>query len=436
MRRHETPAAISTALARYAPRKMRRVLDPAVGNGALLEPFFLRSLISNVEIFAIDTDSRPLKKVEQKFRPKLKDRLKIVKEDFLKWAPDYHKKCIHNQFDCVVMNPPFAARRQKWKPLKAIMEFTGFDGLPKAGPIEAGFVLASIALLRKGGRLLAILPASLMATPSLAWFRDVMAKTGTIRHVHELPRFTFPKIESRIYLVVFEKGVSRNETSLMNHDLVEPEKMLVATNRAVSVQRLDFRYHNSLAQFKVIKFHKKLGWHPLNQLAAIQRGSEQTPHISKAVMHTDDCPNGFWIGSQNYALPLAKRNKTQIRRGDILVKRVSRNCSRSFGLAYKIDGALCSDCILIIRPKPRVSSTRLLFAIRCLLTLEFGPALLERGTGASYISQIDLGRFEIPYALSKGYSKHFERYLKLVKRRDFFDMKKIEVAVAKELLGI
>ena len=55
-----------------------------------------------------------------------------------------------------------------------------------------------------------------------------------------------------------------------------------------------------------------------------------------------------------------------------------------FRMADEIDGLLASDCVLMIRPKSKLAATRLLFALRCLMALDFGPSLLEKGIGASY----------------------------------------------------
>ena len=79
-------------------------------------------------------------------------------------------------------------------------------------------------------------------------------------------------------------------------------------------------------------------------------------------------------------------------------------------------------------------SVRLLFAVRCLMALDFGPALLERGTGASYLAQGELGDFEVPYALSKVFERYFRLYTVAVRRRCFASMKRVEEAVRDRLL--
>lgn len=434
MRRHETPTAVASALARYAPRRMERILDPAVGNGVLLEPFLQRAAHSDIEMFAVDTDSRPLKTVRHKFGACLGKRLNIVNADFLKWVCDFLEQNNQKLFDCIAMNSPFAARRNAWKSLKRINALYASDALPQVGPVEAGFILGAIALLRPGGRLLAILPASLVSSPCLAWVRELMVEHGTILHVHELPRFTFPKIESRIYLIVFEKGKRGKKTQLLNHDLIEPEKMLIETSEAVAAQRLDFRYHSSTAKMVSLKGNRSFGWQSLSELATVWRGTEHTPGISRHVVHSGNYRNGFWHGD---GLPNSRMFSASDRRilsGDVLVKRVSRNCSQSFGLAYGILGAPVSDCVLVIRPRAVNSSIRLLFAIRCLMALDFGPALLEKGTGASYLSQNELRNFKLPYALSEVFGPCFRLYIGAVQQRFFSSMKLIEKAVSDQLI--
>lgn len=339
-------------------------------------------------------------------------------------------------FDCVVMNPPFAGRRKRWKSLVGLKNLLGLDSVPDVGPVEAGFVLGAIALLRPGGRLLAVLPASLMTSPSTGWVRGIMAGTGAIRHVHELPRFAFPEIESRIYLVVYEKGGQRRKTLLLNHDLEEPEKLVVAWGSAVGAERLDFGYHSAMARFSGLRKRASLGWCRLGELATVWRGTEKTPGIAESVVHTGNYVGGFWRSDPVRALKGGAVTGGRIRAGDILVRRVSRNCARSFGLGVGIRGALASDCVLIVRPRYRVSSARLLFAVRCLMALDFGPGLLERGTGASYLAQGELRSLEVPYGVSRVYRALFDLYSTAVRCRFFEAMQGVESRAARRLLGV
>lgn len=427
MRRHETPIAIAYALARHGPREVGRVLDPAVGNGVLLEPFFRRSK-ARFKAFAVDIDSRPLKRVRARFGGEPGKGLRVVHADFLDWACRYAARR-GNLFDCVVMNPPFLGRNGKWRPLAGVRKLMNLDHVPESGPVEAGFVLGAIALLRPGGRLLAVLPASLMTAPSYAWVRRVMVGSGAIRHVHELPRFAFRDIEGRIYLVVYEKGSKQGEALLLNHDLKEPERLVVGGDVVAGAERLDFGYHSASASYGALREREALGWRRLGELATIWRGTERTPGIGKSVVHTGNYEGGFWRPAVTRRSKGRVSGDERIRPGDILVRRVSRKCAASFGLGVGIGGSTVSDCVLVVRPRYRISSSRLLFAIRCLMALDFGPQLLERGTGASYIAQGELRDLEVPYGVAGQYGALFDGYVRALRSGSFEKMQAVEKAI-------
>ena len=96
---------------------------------------------------------------------------------------------------------------------------------------------------------------------------------------------------------------------------------------------------------------------------------------------------------------------------------------------------MASDCVLIVRPGYRVSSVRLLFAIRCLMALDFGPALLERGTGASYLAQGELVNVEVPYGLSRVCRALFGPYGRAVRCCCFEAMQGVGSRTMRKVLG-
>ena len=119
--------------------------------------------------------------------------------------------------------------------------------------------------------------------------------------------------------------------------------------------------------------------------------------------------------------------------GDILVKRVSRDCARTFGSSVGLDGHLCSDCVLIIRPLVKRDHMKLLFCLRCLFELEFMTALVEKGTGAAYLSKEGLKNLSIPLGLAERFPGYFRRYSAAAKRRDFLSMVQIERTAAESI---
>ena len=157
MHRHETPIELATAVSRHAPRHPKSILDPAVGTGVLLEPMLHRHKKTLDQVVCVDTDSAALleasAKLSEVFSP-----ITLINEDFLGVCSADSLK-----FDCIVMNPPFGGK------MAALVKLA-LDG-PRCVPIEAAFVLKAVRLLQPGGRLLAIVPASLVSSLTTQWVR-------------------------------------------------------------------------------------------------------------------------------------------------------------------------------------------------------------------------------------------------------------------------
>jgi len=206
MNRYDTPNEIACVLARHAPTDVRSILDPAVGRGALLGPVLSRLGRLPESIVCVDSDSRVLRYVSASFRPSLGSRLRLIHADFLEWSLTAEQYEEGWPFDCIVMNPPFLGRKKSWIRLNLGREFANNGSGSRFIAVEAAFVARAITLLRPHGRLLAVAPASVVASLTTQWLRDLMLQMGTFRYIHELPRYTFSGVEARIYLLVYDKG--------------------------------------------------------------------------------------------------------------------------------------------------------------------------------------------------------------------------------------
>jgi len=157
MTEQETPKDIAADLMRYLPRKARDVLDPCTGNGALISSILNRS--NQTRITALDIRPEALANAKQQVVLPPKQYVRFVLADFLHWKLRH----IHQGlFDCVVMNPPFHARKEHYLTQAKVNRVI---------PIELAFVLKAVDLLRHKGRLLAVLPFSSIASSSASWFR-------------------------------------------------------------------------------------------------------------------------------------------------------------------------------------------------------------------------------------------------------------------------
>ncbi len=74
-------------------------------------------------------------------------------------------------------------------------------------------------------------------------------------------------------------------------------------------------------------------------------------------------------------------------------------------------GMACSDCILIVRPKNYRISLTTLFALRFVLCHNWIQPLVERGTGATYVSHMSLLSLRIPKNLWNRYPTQFRKFV-------------------------
>ena len=432
MSNYYTPIDVARALTRHAPRNLSTVLEPAVGTGLLLKPLLPR-LRSATEVVCIDKDGKALSQLKGEFAPQLGSKLEVIRTDFVKWPARTAGGGDGRTFDCVVMNPPFEGKRDKFVDFTCPPEAPGGRERLRRVAVEVAFVVKAVQLLKPGGRLLAIVPSSIITSLSTAWLREFLLREGAVRYVHELPRFTFEDVSARIYLFIFEKRGNQMRLALFNHDLAEPESLTVRKSDLAPDYRFDYGYHHArkwLADVKRLK--KRLMWVPLRDVADVIRGDMSSPEGARRAIHTTNYKDGFWTAGDRKRHLKPSKAETGVRGNDILVKRVGRDCSRTFGKVTDARGYATSDCVLIVRPR-NADSVKLLFAVRTVLGSEFGPSLLERGTGAPYLTLAELPDVEIPVNLSEVYCGAFIRYQRAVGERKFAEMLAVEEKVRKSL---
>jgi N-6 DNA methylase len=423
---HYTPVDVARVLAKHLPRNVSTLLEPAIGTGLLLEPILDR-LSSSTRIVGVDIDSKALELVRSSISTRHKGPLELIRANFFTWAKTNTTSPVRREFDCVLMNPPFLARRERFVRLRLSDDFPSATvGGFRSMPVEAAFLARGIGVLRPRGRLLGIFPASLVSGYSTAWLRDLVLDCGAVLYVHELPRFTFKDVEARIYLFVFEKMAARRTILLCNHDLATPEVLMVRRSDLSARSRFDFAFHKARQwqeSFRTSTLNLK--WRPLKDAASIVRGAVPSPGGRTFALHTTDYRNGFWQKRLSAKL-IRDFSEAGIRKGDILVKRVGRNCANSFGRAVGHVGSAVSDCVLIVRPKNVNESTKVLFALRFLLSCDFGAALIEHGSGASYLTEADLKELLVPLNLAERNVVAFQKYKKAVELRQFSEMQRTE----------
>ena len=434
MTTYYTPISVAQVLARHVPKNPSRILEPAAGTGTLLEPLAERLRGSAKRVVCIDVNNEALEQAKLQLAPVIGKSLEFICSDFLAWSAPTHSSKKEPLFDCVLMNPPFAGKRESFVKLNLAEELPGIGEGIHCAPVEVAFVLRSIRLLAPKGRLLAVVPSSLISSLNTVWVRNYLLLLGAMRYVHELPRYTFRGIRSRFYLFVYEKAGLKRPFLLCNHDLDEPESIRIKESELTTELRFDYGFHAALRRYKeLMEGSDHLGWAELPVSADVWRGKIKSPLGPKKALHTYDFNGGFWhLGNRRIRIRKDKSERG-IRRGDLLMKRVGRNCSSSVGKVLGHIGCASSDCLWIVRPKKGTMSTRMLFALRVLLGFDFGAQLVECGTGAPYITEKALRDLIIPTKLADVYHKQYSGYREAIIRRDFNTMLSIEDRVRRLL---
>ena len=418
---------MASVLARYAPRYIASLLDPAVGKGSLLVPFSRRKRQPK-RITCIDCDNRVANQLHAELKTNLRSKLNFVRSNFFAWAK--LRTARNARFDCIVVNPPFCGRKRVsvWHAVDDCGE-----GKIERAPLELAFLVQCVELLGCSGRLLAVLPSSAITCSSTRWFREFLLNSGSINCVHEIPPNTFRGVEGRIFLLVFDKNRRRETVTLCNSDLFRPQKIRLTIPTLDADLRLDYSFHKAIRKPKPTVFaascSKRFGikWVALTKLADILRGNVEAPFKDK-VLHTTDRNGCFWISTAT--MKSSDTGRVSAIAHDVLVSRVGRECASSVGLYCGNKPVTVSDCVLIIRPKLPCEASQLLFAVRVLLKRATTSALIERGTGASYITLRALSSLEVPSNLHNVFPLEFESYKRAIRARRTNLMLDVELAVA------
>jgi tRNA1(Val) A37 N6-methylase TrmN6 len=425
MKRFETPADVAEVLARHAPRHLSTLLDPSVGTGSLVLPL-LRRLVKakRNRLVVVDIDNTAIRATKSTLTKVAPIPMECFCADFLKWS----KRQVPAEFDCVVMNPPFNARTDHWVTAPAVISH-----LKQVVPVEIAFLFESINQLRPGGRLLAVVPATIVSGENTNWVRRVLFEMGSVLFVRELPRSTFAGVESRFYLLIFEKEGKQGKLTLCNHDISGRERIVVPWSKASLEMRLDFAFFESRRCLDNLRKQQLGEWTSICDLAAVIRGKVESPEGALRAIHTTDYSRGFWHVSRKHRVKHDDQLDSRIIPGDILVKRVGRQSLTTFGQPIEADGLPFSDCVLCIRPQIPSSSARLLFTLRCLFTGSSTWGVLERGSGASFLTKGAIERLEIPADLSIAFSEEFSDFRRALVSMDFGRMLAIERRVQVKL---
>jgi adenine-specific DNA-methyltransferase len=160
-----TPPDLAAFLARWVKEiSPKRILEPSCGDGVFFDAFAKVQGFKKASVVGFELDPEEAAKAHARARDVGLTATKIHSEDFLQWAIN-HLDDGRTRFDAVVGNPPFVRYQYLPEPFQFRAEqiFRELE-LPFTKHTNAWvpFILASMALLRAGGRLAMVVPAEII----------------------------------------------------------------------------------------------------------------------------------------------------------------------------------------------------------------------------------------------------------------------------------
>lgn len=367
---HPTPAAIVNGIIRkHIPKSARKVLEPAFGDGALLGGVDL----DKCDVTCVDIDIDKVKNGQKVFWNK---EIKFVHSDFVQ------VKFQRESFDLVVCNPPFDGRK--------LTEYN-----EEKLPVEAVFLQKSIDVCKPKGRLIFVLPSSVVQGTRLSLFRRKLLSQLSLTYCYKLERFCFKGIEGSFSVLVFDKSKRQNRKT--NFISSSGERYSCKVGDHLDSYSFDADENLAAKEFMDFVSLQALGFKKFNEIACIYRGKVTGDYSSNAFFHTSDAKESF-TGKLTKFDENMITEKDIIFPGEIYIKRVSRGISDSLSV-YDQSPKKFTDCILKITPTANLNIPQVMFALMVTLQREEVKQLIEKGSGAKYLDSKTLNTLAVPTKL-------------------------------------
>ena len=173
-----TPPHIAAFLARWVlESKPKRLLEPSCGDGALIAALASAGLSRSAHITACELAPEEASKTVHLADDLGLRNAQVVRSDFVEWAMQAIQGGV--SFDAAMGNPPFVRYQYIDRGVQDRMEqLFGLLRIPftRHTNLWVPFILASLRLLREGGRLAFVVPAELLHVLHAEPLRDYLAK--------------------------------------------------------------------------------------------------------------------------------------------------------------------------------------------------------------------------------------------------------------------
>jgi type I restriction enzyme M protein len=258
--------------------------------------------------------------------------------------PDLSSRILDSfgNIDVSVSNPPYINIDYN-KDAKLILKKSGLiDAIPKGLkviPAEIIFIAQNLLVIKDGGELGVILPASLINGEKWKGLRDCLLNNYSIENSIQLPTNAFLKTETSTFALCLRKKINENSNNICLGSHKSNNKIYI--DKSEAIERMDFSYY--MHKQTDNKFENK------SSILKLYRGNQTERYLRdniKNYLHTSDLKLKFQI--IDIKKDLSFPNIKCATQGDIVISRVGSRCVGK--CAYIKSGTIpISDCLFVIK---------------------------------------------------------------------------------------
>lgn len=260
--------------------------------------------------------------------------------------PDLSSKILgtFGNVDVSVSNPPYLNVDYN-KNVKEILRQAGlFDAIPtklKVIPAELVFIAQNLLVLKEGGELGVILPASLISGEKWKGVREYLLERYIISKSIQFPTTAFKRTETSTFALCL-----KNKTKNNNHIITLNDHLFnksIDIDKKDAIQRMDFSYYDFKYQDE--KLNTKI---TLTSLFRGNRTEKDLRESKSKYLHTSNLKNIFQILDLKNDFSVSGTKCAT--KGDLVVSRVGSRCVGKS--AFIKSGTISiSDCLFVVRAK-------------------------------------------------------------------------------------
>ena len=211
-----TPSDLAAFMVRWTKEiSPRWILEPSCGDGVFFDALSQVKDFQETSVVGFELDAEEAAKAQARARDVGLGAVQVHSEDFLQWAL-HRLEAGDSSFDAVIGNPPFV--RYQYLPKLFQVRAEGIFrqlGLPFTKHTNAWvpFILASIALLRPGGRLAMVVPSEIIHVTHAQALRSYLGRECRRVVIIDPEELWFPDTLQGAVILLAEKRQSETKKS-------------------------------------------------------------------------------------------------------------------------------------------------------------------------------------------------------------------------------